>query len=301
MVFLWRGRSVVYIFTCSLTPHWQLNWETGLCVLLPLKVWWAVPLVQSLFLREYLLVLWKRAQPSKYAETLVCFCHKGIWCLRAQECREVLWVWWVFPPGCLLMAWETPRCGSVRMAEARWWWLLQVPVFPGVPSAEVADSSMPASWRHCQALLPVLRGVCLPAAGWPWIQLVSEEDLCERNVGSLLGVSRDPWLEQCLRPGPCPWCLPVLQEFSPVPVWFCLLPWWFDFLVQNGHSSSPWTCPVTTELLCEAGYCHQTCSAVLQVLWDCTLSSEVTALHCPSTAGLPSLVEQAPLAAPWQL
>lgn len=55
---------------------------------------------------------------------------------------------------------------------------IQVPVFPRVPAAKVPDmalctlNALPDSPSGPQE-------VCLPAAGWPWIQLVCEKNLCE--------------------------------------------------------------------------------------------------------------------------
>jgi len=79
----------------------------------------------------------------------------------------------------------------------------------------------PHGWLHpeCSARLSSWpQGLRLPAAGWPWIPLGCEKDLCERAVKSLMGASRAAFkprylplalAKSSLKVCPCPaWQLP---------------------------------------------------------------------------------------------
>lgn len=88
---------------------------------------------------------------------------------------------------------------------------IQAPVFPSVPGAEVPDSHMAVCTLNAlPGSPPGPQGLWLPAAGWPWIQLVCGKDLCEKAVKSLIGGLCPLAQELHLSPGPCPWSLPYL-------------------------------------------------------------------------------------------
>lgn len=245
---------------------------------------------ELLSLREHLLVLWKHGQPSKCPETLVCFCHKGTWehrnAMGLCEPGEAALVgagWW---PGKLLSAGHSGwlrllRTGlamvTITSASVSWcpwcrgdWWLhaYSLKALPGSPPGP-------------QRALTACSWMTLDPAG-QWGRLVRE--LWEASWESHKTLDS----RAVFNPSPCPWCLSNLLCRNSI---LCLSDFAFALMIWLPRVTWASLIPMDLfsdhRLLCEAGYHHQTCSAVLQVLWDCTLSSEATALHCPSTAALP--------------
>lgn len=107
-------------------------------------------MVQNLFLREYLLVLWKHGQPSKYEKPWYVSAIKAYDAsehrdaVRFCECAEGALLGTCCWPGKLLSVAHSGWLGLLRsgLSDSDYY---NHQVFPAVPGAEVADSSMPAS------------------------------------------------------------------------------------------------------------------------------------------------------------
>lgn len=177
-------------------------------------------------------------------------------------------------------------------------------------SASVSGAEVPAS-HVVLCTLNVLpgsppdpQGVWLPAAGWPWVQLVCEKDLCEKAVKSLMGglcpSAQDMHLSSGPALGPCLIYFADMPVLSLVPCWFC--PCLADFLLWPGtcittmdlpsdHRTVVWTWLPSSDLLCS-------CSGTVGLHpYQCS--------HCPTcvvtgSCCLASLVEEPTLAVPWQ-
>lgn len=82
-------------------------------MLLPLEIWWDIPLWCRASSLEYLLVLWKRSQPSKYVETCYVSAIKVHDACEHRDAVRLLSLLrlpsWVPTDG-----WETPLCSSFR-------------------------------------------------------------------------------------------------------------------------------------------------------------------------------------------